>query len=288
MKTSLAGVGAAAGLCAVPAVAQQPKKKAVLNICSQEGRVPGKSFEEKVAKLVKWGATGLEVGGNPANRVKQIKNGLKGTKIKVSALCWGACGGKLVSSDAKTRKEGIDALKRALTTAGELEAVGVIFVPAFNNDSKLPNKEIRKILLDVLPNVGEHAVKCKTRVLLEPLNRREAFFLRQIADAASIARDSKSPGIAVMGDFYHMFFEETSDMGAFISGGNVMRHVHLASRKRILPGQDDRSFVDGFRGLKMIGYQDYCSLECGCKGDPNVEIPKSFRFLERQWEEATI
>ena len=28
MKTSLAGVGAAAGLCAVPAVAQQPKKKA--------------------------------------------------------------------------------------------------------------------------------------------------------------------------------------------------------------------------------------------------------------------
>jgi sugar phosphate isomerase/epimerase len=46
--------------------------------------------------------------------------------------------------------------------------------------------------------------------------------------------------------------------------------------------------VDGFRGLKMIGYQDYCSLECSCKGDPEIEIPRSFRFLEKQWEQAAI
>ena len=32
-----------------------------------------------------------------------------------------------------------------------------------------------------------------------------------------------------MGDFYHMFIEETSDLGAFISGGSRVHHVHLAS-----------------------------------------------------------
>lgn len=42
------------------------------------------------------------------------------------------------------------------------------------------------------------------------------------------------------------------------------------------------------RGLKRIGYRGYCSLECGCIGDPKVEIPKSFRFMEKQWAEATI
>ena len=78
-----------------------------------------------------------------------------------------------------------------------------------------------------------------------------------------------------MGDFYHMFIEETSDLGAFISGGAYLHHVHLASRIRVLPGQDDRQFVDGFRGLKLIGYQDFCSFECGCRGDREVEIPKS-------------
>jgi len=123
-------------------------------------------------------------------------------------------------------------------------------------------------------------------VLFEPLNRNEAFFLRQLADAAAIARDCKSPAICVMGDFYHMGIEETSDLGAFISAGERLHHVHLASRTRVLPGQDDRSFVDGFRGLKWIGYQDYCSFECGVRGDRAVEIPKSMAFLRDQWEKA--
>ena len=161
-------------------------------------------------------------------------------------------------------------------------------VPAFNNHPQLPPKEARKALVDELPEIGEVAHKAGTRVVMEPLNRGEAFFLRQLADAASICRDVNSPGIGMMGDFYHMRIEETSDMGAFISAGKYCHHVHLASWHRNLPGQDERSFVDGFRGLKMIGYQDYCSLECGCDGDPLVEIPKSFALLKKEWEEATV
>jgi len=91
-----------------------------------------------------------------------------------------------------------------------------------------------------------------------------------------------------MGDFYHMYKEETSDMGAFVSAGDRLHHIHLASRTRKMPGQDERSFVDGFRGLKLIGYQDYCSFECGCKGDKMVEIPKACDFLRKQWEEARV
>jgi sugar phosphate isomerase/epimerase len=123
-------------------------------------------------------------------------------------------------------------------------------------------------------------------MMMEPLNRGEAWFLRQLADAASICRDVNSPGIGMMGDFYHMRIEETSDCAAFLSAGKYVHHVHLASRARNLPGQDERSFIDGFRGLKMIGYHDFCSLECGCIGDPEIEIPKSFAFLKRQWSEA--
>ncbi len=75
-------------------------------------------------------------------------------------------------------------------------------------------------------------------------------------------------------------------MGAFISAGDYLHHVHLASRTRVLPGQDERSFVDGFRGLKMIGFQDYLSLECGVRGNREAEIPKSAAFLREQWNQA--
>ena len=89
-----------------------------------------------------------------------------------------------------------------------------------------------------------------------------------------------------MGDMYHMYREEPSDMGAFISGAKWLHHVHLASIKRNLPGQDERDFRDGFRGLKSIGYQNFMSLECGVIGERQVEIPKAVKFLRKQWAEA--
>ena len=102
---------------------------------------------------------------------------------------------------------------RFATAAGEVRnSTAVIYVPAFNGQTKLANQEIRKILLDTPPAIGEHAVQAGTRVVMEPLNRSEAFFLRLLADAASICRDCKSAGVCVMGDFYHMSIEETSDL----------------------------------------------------------------------------
>ena len=56
----------------------------------------------------------------------------------------------------------------------------------------------------------------------------------------------------------------------------------------MLPGQDGHQFVDGFRGLKWIGYRDYCSFECGVHGNAQEEIPKSMAFLRNQWAKATV
>ena len=281
---------AAAGAAIAPgsARAEEPKAKpeAVLKLSSQLRIIPGKDLAEKLAMMEKWGFDGVELGGDIVGKEKKYEDAVKKTNLKVSAICWGSHNGDLVSDVVEKRAGGVEALKCVLTAAGALGSTGVVFVPAFNGQTKLNNQEIRKVLVDTLPAIGDHAVKAGTRLLMEPLNRREAFFLRQVADAASIARDCQSPGIGVMGDFYHMAVEETSDLGAFISGGPDVHHVHLASRTRVLPGQDDRRFVDGFRGLKWIGYRDYCSYECSVRGDAREEIPKSMAFLRDQWAMA--
>jgi sugar phosphate isomerase/epimerase len=265
-----------------------PQEKAVLKLSSQESRLPGRNLKEKVENLAKYGGIGIELHSpNLENRIKEAQDAIAGTEVKISAIC--AADGPYIVSDEAQRRKAIDNAKRLLTAAGELGSTGVIMVPAFNDAKNVVmGKEGRAILIDVLKELGEHAVQAKSRMMLEPLNRGEAWFLRQLADAASICRDVNSPGIMMMGDFYHMRIEETSDMGGFVSAGKYLHHVHLASRKRVMPGQDERSFVDGFRGLKMIGYKDYCSLECGCEGKPEEEIAKSFSFLKRQWEEAVV
>ncbi len=301
MQAALAG-GVGLGVMGRPgrAHAQQaaPAQPAVLKLCSQEGRLPGKNLQEKVENVLKFGGCGIEFGGLNMARAKEIKTTLAGTGCGVAALCWGSCSGDLVATDAARRQKGIDALKQVLQAAAEAGSTGVIFVPTFHKQSELPPDEITKILVDILPAIGAYAVQVGSRVLLEPLNKGETFYLNRLEQGADICRKANSPGICMMGDFYHMGKEETDDEAAFVTAGPYLHHVHLASRTRVLPGQDklkdpngaERNFVNGFRGLKRIGYQDYCSLECGLadKTDPMVEIPKAFALLKQQWEEAKL
>ena len=98
-----------------------------------------------------------------------------------------------------------------------------------------------------------------------------------------------------------MGLEETSFMGAFISGGDLLTHVHIAGLKqRIIPGvhPEADNYVDGFKGLKLIGYQGAVSFEGGWPknpADPKKGLPEEERIrlmrnmvemLETQWEMA--
>jgi len=288
IQTVAAGAAAAAAAATYESRAASAEQvgDAQLNLSSQDGIIPGKNLKEKLANMEKWGFNGIEFwGGGLPGRVKEIQKTLTDTKIKVSAICagYGEC---LMAETADKRKKAFNDIKEILVAAGELKSTGLIVVPAFNNQMKLSFLEGQKVLMPQLAELGEWAHKHGTRILLEPLNKGEAMFLRQLAVAACLCRALDNPGVAMMGDFFHMNLEEKSDQYAFLDAGSHLHHVHLASGKRNLPGQDDRSFVDGFKGLKKIGYRDYCSLECGVLGDRMVEIPKSVEFLRRQWEEA--
>ncbi|MGL5618851.1 MAG: sugar phosphate isomerase/epimerase family protein, partial [Tannerellaceae bacterium] len=289
LKATLASTALAAGTFAQAAdlntiFSPQSKQKkninnnGVLKISFQEGIAPGESLNEKLDYMENLGVVGLEPwGGGLPGRVSEIQKALQNRNIKVSAICAGFKG-FLLSEDPAVRKECKDTMKEILAAAGELGSVGVILVPGFNGQKPaLPHSmDTRKFLCDELAELGEYAVQNNTTVILEPLNRQEAFYLRQVGDAASICRDINSKGVTCMGDFWHMTFEEPCDMGAFISGGDKLSHVHVASRKRrSMPGEDGEAdnYINGFKGLKLIGYDNYVSFECGSQGDKKTTVP---------------
>ncbi|GAB6395189.1 MAG: TIM barrel protein [Bacteroidales bacterium] len=267
------------------------KGKAELKLSFQEGTAIGNSLNEKFDYMEKLGIVGYEPGGKGlSGRVKEIKQALNGRNIKVSAICAGF-DGFILSTDETIRKKCMDTMKDILAAAGELGSVGVIIVPAFNSQTPaLPHtQETRDFLCRQFTEMGAYAAEHGTTVIFEPLNRKEAFYLRQVADAASICRDINHPGVRCMGDFWHMTWEETCDMGAFLSAGEYLQHVHIASRKRrSMPGEDGEAdnFVAGFKALKMLGYDKYVSFECGCQGDKSVVLPAAVELLRKQWAEA--
>lgn len=292
MQVSTAGAAAAAYGCQSQSseIAAVPEETstAVLKLSCQESRCPQEGLAAKLDFLEAAGYVGLEIGGKGLpGRVGEIRDALAGREIKVSAICAGF-EGWLISPDPKIREQCRESMKEILVAAGELESTGFIFVPAFTRQESLPHWEAREVLVEQLKELGEFADSHGTRLLIEPLNRRECHFCRLVADGAAIARDVEGPGVSVMGDFWHMTWEETSDRGAFISGGDNLHHVHIASRKnRKMPGEDEGdNYVDGFRGLKEINYQDYVSLECGSVGDPLLTIPAAADLIRKQWEEA--
>ncbi|MDR3250256.1 MAG: TIM barrel protein [Tannerella sp.] len=267
-------------------------ENAELNISFQEWTLGGDVLSTKLDFMEKHGVVGLEVGGGGlSGRVDELKQALTGRDIKISAICAGFKGFMLAEDEA-VRNECRDSMREILTAAGKLGSTGVIIVPAFNSQKPcMPHtSETRDFLCKWFDELGKFAVEQGTTVILEPLNRSEAFYLRLVADAASICRDINNPGVTCLGDFWHMTAEETSDMGAFISGGQYIQHVHIASRKRrLIPGEDGEAdnYVEGFRGLKMIGFDKYVSFECGSKAeDRYASAAAAVELLRKQWEEA--
>ena len=295
MQCSLAGMASLAiaqlGLSSCTASTKKKIEVPNLKISFQEGIPPGESLNEKLDFMESLGVVGFEPGGRGlAGRINEIQQALKGRNISVSAICAGFSG-FILAEDPAVKEEFDTTMREIIAAAGELGSTGVIMVPAFNSQKPcLPHTmDTRNYLCEQLHELGEYAMKCGTTVILEPLNRGECFYMRQVADAAAIARDSQSEGVKCMGDFWHMQ-EETSDYGAFWSAGTkYLQHVHIASRgRRLMPGEDGEKddYRNGFRALKEMGYDKFISLECGTKGERKDTVTAAVELMKAQWQEA--
>ena len=279
-----------AGLLTSCASGTGTKKSPELRLSFQEGTAPGESLNEKFDYMEKLGIVGFEPHGKQLlKRAEEFRQALSGRNIKVSAICAGF-DGFILAEDPAVKASFDSSMRELIAAAGEIGSTGVIMVPAFNAQKpcRPHTMETRAYLCEQLHELGEYALKHNTTVILEPLNRREAFYLRLVSDAAAICRDADSEGVRCMGDFWHMQ-EETSDYAAFISAGKYLQHVHVASRgQRRMPGEDGQldNYIDGMRALKELDYQNYISFECGTDADREIVVPAAVELLRRQWEQA--
>ena len=294
-KTSFAGAAAVA-LAGGPAAmlatscSAKPGSKTELKLSFQSGKAIGETYAEKFDYMESLGIVGFEPGGKElVGKFDEISKALEGRNIKVSAICAGFDGFILAEDEQKAAFD--SSMREIVDAAGAIGSTGVIMVPAFvfQNPCKPHTPETRQFLCDQLYELGQYALSKGTTVILEPLNRAEAFYLRLVGDAAAICRDCGSDGVKCMGDFWHMK-EETSDYAAFMAAGpKYLQHVHVASRgRRLNPGEDGEAdnYIAGFRALKEMEYQNYVSFECGSAGDPAETTPAAVALLREQWQQA--
>ena len=282
------GHGEESGAAGMPKLTP-PAKPAKLNLSLQWGMIPGGAINQKLDFLEANGYQAFEIptGDWLLKNTDELEKAMNNRKLFIAT----ACGPSDFSyADENRRNQEVEKFLPQIEKLGQLKAVGLIICPARGK----PELGLKELRADFVSNTGkrisEKAAECGTLIVLEPLRRNETPFMRQVADAACIARDI-GKGCAVMADFWHMALEETSFMGAVISAGPLLKHVHIASlRHRQIPGCDGDAdnYVDGFKGLKLIGYQGAVSLEGGVpKGQNKEELLKRMcDLLRAQWEMA--
>lgn len=294
--------GPASGTKGMPRL-MPPEQPAELNLCLQWWAIPGGEMKEKLDFLEANGFAAVEIpsGDWPIKHGEALVEALKGRKLFLST----ACGPSDFSyAEPEKREAEVQKFLPVIEALGKMKSVGLIICPArgkLSEPGHLSGKELRR---DFVENTGKrlaaHAARHGTSIVLEPLRRNETPFLRQVADGARMAADI-GPGATVMGDFWHMGLEETSFMGAFICAGKLLSHVHIAGLKeRIIPGVHPEAdqYVDGFKGLKLLGYRGAVSFEGGWPknpADPKKELPEEekiklirnmVKVLREQWEMA--
>ena len=261
-----------------------------MKLAVQENLVPGKDLADKLPKIASYGFEGIELWGRDVlgDKVKEIKDAISVSKVKVSTICSGYPG-DLMGAEREVRKGAMEGIKQRLSWAAELGATGVIVVPTFGGPkisdltplySNVEDVE-KKLLIEQCKILGKHATDVGSIVLLEPLNRYETHLLRKLEDAVAICKEVRSDNVKIMADFFHMSIEERDIPASIEAAGEFIAHVHLADSTRELPGYGHTDFRGGLSALRKVGFMRYMALECSVPGPPDIELPKCAAYLRK-------
>ena len=257
-----------------------------MKLSCQENLVNGDSLRGKVEKLESFGFDGVELwGNNLRDRLDEVKSAFKGRQIRISTICSGYSG-CLLDPNKDERDRAVRDIKELLSLSMELGAVGLIVVPVFG-PPRLPDLTPfmnvidleKKLLVELLNELGEDAYSKGVCVLVEPLNRYETHFVKTLDFGKEIINHTHKKGVRLMADFFHMSIEESDISRAISENMDLIAHIHLADSNRLLPGMGHTDFSAPFKVLKEKGYKDYMALECGIPGDPDKLLPEAVKFL---------
>ena len=252
---------------------------------------PGVSFREKFEILERYGFEGIEIWAmeddDLAERVKEINEAAQSFKVKPSSVVVSgpASVSPLDSPEAAQIRGKL--IKDSLKMAADLDAVTFFaveegpqsVVPIFEKPT--PNEFEKKLLLDLVRDVGKYAQEVGAILALEPVNRYENHFFNTVESAIQICNEVGIENVKIMVDTCELNIEEKNINETIEKAGDYIYHVHLAENNRLLPGFGHIDFKSIFHSLKKIHYKQYMALECAVVGIPEEELPKCVMYLKK-------
>ena len=178
----------------------------------------------------------------------------------------------LISPDAKTRKRGIEFMKKLVELSAQVGAenlTGVNYAGWVYLTGKMRTQKEWDWAVDGFGKICAFAQQ-NTDVLLciEPVNRFESHFINIAADAVQFLKDVGAKNARVHLDTFHMIREENAFSEAVKICGPRLGYVHACENQRGIPGTGMVPWEEFYRGLKAVGYDGWITIE---SFDPDME-----------------
>lgn len=198
--------------------------------------------------------------------VKEVRDKVKEAGIEVVTTFGLSEDANVIDSNPKTRKKGIEAIKRVIDINLELgsKILGGVFYAAWGYLSGKPRTEDEwKWSVESMREAAQYARGKSDLILaMEVLNRFESHFLNIAEDAVRYCKEVGTGNVKVHLDTFHMIREETSFAGAVETcGKEYLGYVHVCENNRGIPGTGLVPWKEFFTALRKIGYNGPLTIE---------------------------
>jgi sugar phosphate isomerase/epimerase len=267
----------------------------VMRLGCQEQLLPGDDLRAKFEFARRAGFDGIELrargNGHFANRLPELRAAAK-AGVVMRTVC-PETDHFIGDFDPERRRDAIAQLRSQLSVIAELGGDGVLTPASWGMFSlRLPPftsprgpEDDRKVLLEGLTELAEHAAREGVWLALEPINRYEDYMLNRLEQAVDLAeqvrRDAGHDSVRVCADLFHLNIEEDDPAAALVVAGPWVAHVHVDDSNRLQPGTGHLDFVGVFAALRQISYDGWLTLECRLRGEPETALPATAAFLRR-------
>jgi sugar phosphate isomerase/epimerase len=258
-------------------------------ISCQEHLLPGTSLQQKWGVAQQAGFTGIELRCE-SDRSFDDRQAEVAAAAAAGVVMPTVCIDLLVSLDPSNMEGTSEAVREMrsqlsmIAAAGATTAVTPISYGQPSRRQSLGEEgngyaDERRMLLDVVGDLAEHAEREGVVLALEPLNRYENHLINTLADAVALCKEVGLPSARVAADTYHMNIEEADPAGALLSAAPWLGHVQLSDSNGLEPGRGHLDWSLLLGTLNAVGYPGWLALECGLSGDATDLLQRSVSLV---------
>jgi sugar phosphate isomerase/epimerase len=230
-------------------------------------------LQATLRRLARYGYDGIELAAEPGKydldgvRRMVADHGLRVLGM-TSQAGWPTETRDLTHPDPAQRARGVDYGKACVEMAAELGApyAAVLPTPAGRFFGLASYEEEWGWAVEGVRAVGEYAQAAGVTLVVEVLNRYEAFLLHRAAQGLRFLAEVDCGAVRLLLDAFHMHLEEADLHAALRQARDALGALHLADTNRQGLGRGHLDLGALFRTLRAIDYEGTICLEFTAPG----------------------